>query len=79
MSGVGELPPYSLITGNFRYFKPMGSLIDVGCGAGILQARLGPQAYSRYLGIDISHEALAKAMNRVRDNNTYFMEADAST
>ena len=79
MSGVGELPRYSLITGYFRYLKPMGSLIDVGCGEGILPARLGPQSYSRYIGIDISHEALVMAINRVRNNNTYFMEADVST
>jgi 2-polyprenyl-3-methyl-5-hydroxy-6-metoxy-1,4-benzoquinol methylase len=73
-----ELAHYSVITGYYTHYRSGGSLLDVGCGEGVLQRRLYPLGYSRYLGIDKSQEAIARAQTR-RDARTEFRCADAET
>jgi SAM-dependent methyltransferase len=46
-----------------RYAKN-GSILDLGCGSGNTSNEIADSAYSRYLGVDISSEALAKAAKR---------------
>ena len=41
-----------------------GSILDLGCGSGNTANELSESAYSYYLGVDISEEALAKAAKR---------------
>jgi len=65
LRAVEELGRYSLIAGYARFFSEGGSVLDVGCGEGILYEKLCQGDCSRYLGIDISTVAIAKA--RVRD------------
>ncbi|RJP74567.1 MAG: class I SAM-dependent methyltransferase [Candidatus Zixiibacteriota bacterium] len=76
LRNLDELAYYSLIAGYFRHLKPGGSLLDVGCGEGLLQQRLGPEAYRRYVGIDLSTEAIRRAAARA-DGKTCFLRADA--
>jgi 2-polyprenyl-3-methyl-5-hydroxy-6-metoxy-1,4-benzoquinol methylase len=71
LKGLGELGRYSIIVGYCGFFKPGGTVLDVGCGEGILQQRLALSGYRRYLGTDLSEAALAKAMHRV-DARTEF-------
>ena len=73
---VREVARYSVIIGYCAYFKPGGSLFDVGCGTGLLQRRLRVLGYSRYLGIDGSETAIAEALPE-RDARTEFLCADA--
>src|SRR6266487_5146131 len=40
LSNDGEVSRYSVIMGYIQYFKPTGSILDIGCGEGILQERL---------------------------------------
>jgi 2-polyprenyl-3-methyl-5-hydroxy-6-metoxy-1,4-benzoquinol methylase len=75
MHDLQELGRYSMIAGYFRHLKPEGSILDVGCGEGILQQRLGEQSYSRYVGVDISATAIGRAKTRESDK-TLFIEAD---
>jgi len=56
---------YSLIVGYTHFLKKGGSILDVGCGEGILYERLCKGHYSRYLGIDVS----TVAIGRVSDKN----------
>jgi len=76
MHDLQEVGRYSVIAGYFRHLKPGGSILDVGCGEGILQERLGEQSYSRYVGIDMSAMAIEKAKIR-KSEKTLFIEADA--
>jgi 2-polyprenyl-3-methyl-5-hydroxy-6-metoxy-1,4-benzoquinol methylase len=71
MNGLHELGRYSIIVGYCGFFKADGAILDVGCGEGILQQKLAPTGYRRYLGIDLSEVALAKAMFRA-DQRTEF-------
>jgi 2-polyprenyl-6-hydroxyphenyl methylase/3-demethylubiquinone-9 3-methyltransferase len=41
-----------------------GSILDIGCGSGNTGTELADTAYTSYLGVDISEEALDKARKR---------------
>lgn len=41
-----------------------GSILDLGCGPGNTANEMDANSYSNYLGVDISEEALAKAVHR---------------
>jgi len=73
---VEELAHYSLIAGYLRYYRSGGSILDVGCGEGILQERLSPEDYVKYVGIDISAEAIRRA-GRKTDEKALFLCVDA--
>lgn len=77
LHSMDELGHYSLIVGYCQYLKPTGSLLDVGCGAGVLQQRLTYLPYKQYIGIDISDVAIKKACSHL-DDRTRFEVADAS-
>ncbi|HEX3127388.1 MAG TPA: class I SAM-dependent methyltransferase, partial [Thermoanaerobaculia bacterium] len=47
----------------------------IGCGEGILQERLDPARYSRYVGVDVSAEAIQRAAG---NEKTTFLCADAA-
>ena len=45
-----------------------GDILDLGCGPGNTANELAGDAYRRYVGVDISEAALAKAVKRTREN-----------
>ena len=75
---ISELARYSVVIGYCCYFKPSGAILDVGCGEGILQERLSPNTYSRYVGVDFSKTAINRAACR-QDEKTCFVMADFHT
>ncbi|MET0389309.1 MAG: class I SAM-dependent methyltransferase [Polyangiales bacterium] len=75
MHGLQELARYSVVIGYARFFRPGGAVLDLGCGEGILQQRLGTNGYSRYMGVDVSEVAIARARERT-DASTMFVCAD---
>lgn len=76
LQNARELAHYSVIIGYCMHYRPGGSLLDVGCGEGVLQRRLRALGYSHYLGIDRSEEAIARAQVE-QDARTEFRCADA--
>src|SRR5919109_102772 len=75
---LSELARYSVVVGYCHYLKPSGTILDLGCGEGILQERLDPKKYSRYVGVDFSSEAISRASQR-QDKKNLFVTADIST
>lgn len=73
---LDELARYSVIAGYLHHLKPGGSVLDVGCGEGLLADHLRPFGYSRYLGVDLSEAAVEQAAAR-KDAKTSFAAADA--
>jgi 2-polyprenyl-3-methyl-5-hydroxy-6-metoxy-1,4-benzoquinol methylase len=71
-----EFARYSIIAGYHHCFKPGGSILDIGCGDGILNERLVPQLYSYYLGIDLSEQAIDRAKALCGDSNNEFLVAN---
>ena len=78
LAGLDELAHYSVIAGYYAFLKPSGRVLDVGCGEGILQTRLAPHGYRRYLGIDFAAGAICRVAER-RNPATDFQVADAAT
>ncbi len=78
MGGLAELGRYSIIAGYVSHFHPGGSVLDAGCGEGLLAGRLGPAGYSRYLGLDISREAIDLATRHGFPDAT-FVQGDVRT
>lgn len=72
LQDVRELAHHSIIAGYFRRYGFNGSVLDVCCGEGILQGILGNESYLSYVGVDISREAINKAMARANSKTTFF-------
>jgi SAM-dependent methyltransferase len=73
-----ELSRFSVIAGYCHHLKDQGSILEIGCGEGILQERLNGARYSRYVGVDISAEAIRRAV-RKQDKKNLFVAEDANT
>jgi SAM-dependent methyltransferase len=60
------------------YCQPLAprTILDAGCGEGLLAAKLKLLPYEHYLGLDISAEAVARATARLGDARTRFTVAD---
>jgi SAM-dependent methyltransferase len=75
---VEELSRFSVVVGYCHHLKNRGSILEIGCGEGILQERLNKILYSRYVGVDISPEAISRAAHKA-DENTWFIAEDANS
>lgn len=69
--GLRQLARYSVLVGYIRQLGPDLSILDVGCGAGLLAERLRATPYQRYLGIDPVPQAIEQAAP-VADERTRF-------
>jgi 2-polyprenyl-3-methyl-5-hydroxy-6-metoxy-1,4-benzoquinol methylase len=82
MRRLDELARYSVISGYLRHGTPGGSVLDIGCGEGILRDELRVQGYSRYVGVDISETAIEQARatsDDTPDDKATFVAANAET
>ncbi|HEX2762136.1 MAG TPA: class I SAM-dependent methyltransferase [Rhizomicrobium sp.] len=66
------------ILGYCQYLNP-ASILDVGCGEGLLAEKLKVLPYTSYLGIDVSREAIASAAARLGDARSRFEVAEAES
>jgi 2-polyprenyl-3-methyl-5-hydroxy-6-metoxy-1,4-benzoquinol methylase len=78
LDNVRQLGHYSLIMGYYMYYRPHSSVLDVGCGHGVLQRRLRALGYTRYVGVDTSQNAVDHAKTE-QDDQTAFCCADAES
>lgn len=67
---------YSVIAGYVQSLKRDGCLLDVGCGEGVLVERLKGIPYGKFVGIDISAEAIARAQEKCHERSL-FIQVDA--
>jgi SAM-dependent methyltransferase len=61
LNALGELGRFSVVVGYLTELKPDAAVLDVGCAEGLLFKRLQPRRGRRYLGLDVSSAAVAKA------------------
>ena len=58
---LGELGRFSVLVGYLHELKPIGAVLDIGCGEGLLFKRLQTTSCPQDLGLDISAAAIEKA------------------
>ena len=75
LRGIEELGRFSVLVGYCHFLKPGGRILEIGCGEGILHERLDPARYSRFVGVDVSAEAIQRAKP---GGKTAFVCADAA-
>ena len=75
LDAYGDLPElarYSLLAGYLQHLGPGLTILDVGCGIGLLRERIDGLPFAHYVGIDPSAEAIARA-ERLADGRTTFL------
>jgi 2-polyprenyl-3-methyl-5-hydroxy-6-metoxy-1,4-benzoquinol methylase len=75
LAELSELARFSVLAGYICHLKPGGTVLDTGCGQGVLLRRLPLSCYSRYVGIDVSASAIAVAQDQGSERST-FLAAD---
>jgi 2-polyprenyl-3-methyl-5-hydroxy-6-metoxy-1,4-benzoquinol methylase len=75
LAELSELARFSVLAGYICHLKPGGTVLDTGCGQGVLLRRLPTPCYSRYVGIDLSASAISVAQKQANERST-FLAAD---
>ena len=75
LAELSELARFSVLAGYICHLKPGGTVLDTGCGQGVLLRRLPSSCFSRYVGIDVSSSAISVAQELGNDRTT-FLAAD---
>lgn len=77
LRGIENIAGLAAILGYCEFLDPK-SILDVGCGEGLLAGKLRLLSYADYLGLDVSAEAIAQA-GRLADDRTRFTVAQADS
>ncbi len=75
LSGIENVAGLAAVMGYCQHLAPR-TILDAGCGEGLLAAKLRLLAYDHYLGLDISREAIARATQTLGDARTRFDVTD---
>ena len=75
LSRINELGHYSIIIGYIKYYFSNPIILDVGCGTGILFSRFDSNTYAKYVGIDISRQAINQ-FDKIKNNKTTLLQSD---
>lgn len=78
LSDINQLSRYSIIVGYFNFWFEDGSILDLGCGQGLLLHRLNGINYKLYVGLDVSEEAVKRAAN-IATNKDKFVCSEISS
>ena len=73
---LSEQGHYALLVSYLLRSGPLPSVLDVGCGEGVLLNWLAPHGYRQYTGIDFSEAVIARCVSRC-DTTTSFFSANA--
>jgi 2-polyprenyl-3-methyl-5-hydroxy-6-metoxy-1,4-benzoquinol methylase len=77
LADLREVAHYAMIGAYYATRgTPSTSVLDVGCGDGVLVEHLRRAGYGRYLGLDLSGAAIEVASRRFADDRTAFEAAD---
>lgn len=75
---LDELARYSVIVGYLDWFAGLAAarrptVLDVGCGTGLLRERLEGVDFAEYVGVDLSVAAVAEARSRAHPRSHFFV------
>jgi len=72
MATVEESARYAVLGEYLHRACPSPSILDVGCGPGLLRERIQGAPFDRYVGVDVSAEAIRRAQH-LADERTAFL------
>jgi 2-polyprenyl-3-methyl-5-hydroxy-6-metoxy-1,4-benzoquinol methylase len=75
LSGIESVAGLAAVMGYCQHLAP-ASILDAGCGEGLLAEKLRLLDYEYYLGIDLSQEAVNRASQKLGSMRTEFQLAD---
>ena len=78
LAGMTEAARQAIVAEWRERLKPGGSVLEIGCGTGVLCRAMRRGSYERYLGVDISQTAIAQAEAELADAQTRFIAGDAA-
>ena len=78
-SGPAESARYGILAGYLRLVEGSPSILDFGCGTGILLERIQRIRFHDYVGIDSSPVAIELAWKRVPGVGTFVVGEDVPT
>jgi len=67
LSGLEQTPRYAVIEAWRRRLKPSGSVLDLGCGEGVLFEHIAADEGVDYTGVDLAQAAIDAAAHKIRD------------
>jgi 2-polyprenyl-3-methyl-5-hydroxy-6-metoxy-1,4-benzoquinol methylase len=73
LAQLSELARFSVLAGYICHLKPGGTVLDTGCGQGVLLRRLPRSCYSKYVGIDVSGSAISVAQEQGNECGTFLV------
>ena len=73
LAELSELARFSILGGYICHLKPGGTVLDTGCGQGVLLRRLPRSCYSRYVGIDLSGSAISVAQEQANEHSRFLV------
>lgn len=76
LRSIGELPRLGIVSSLCSVFARGGSILEIGCGDGMLLEQLNRRCYSYFRGVDISSVAISRA-RRLQDGQSAFVCAGA--
>ncbi|MBM7804170.1 2-polyprenyl-3-methyl-5-hydroxy-6-metoxy-1,4-benzoquinol methylase [Geodermatophilus bullaregiensis] len=76
LRSIGEAPRFGVVSAYCRLLASGGSILEIGCGEGILLEHLDRGRFRRFAGVDISSVAVDRA-RVLEDDRTTFTCADA--
>jgi SAM-dependent methyltransferase len=77
-AGLDEVARYGVILGYLSWLGGNPSVLDVGCGAGLLRKRMESVPFRSYVGVDPTPSAIAQA-DELADSRTRFVLGDPMT
>lgn len=66
-----EVKRYEAVHNAIAKYADKGYIMEVGCGEGILQSRMKPGSYEKFIGIDYSKVAIKKAAHLCNEKTEY--------
>lgn len=77
LENMDELARFSVLAGYIHFLKPDNpSILEIGCGEGVLAQRIGREHYGSFLGTDVADAAIERANSRFGDSETRFEAVD---
>lgn len=76
LKSLEEMSRYAVIAGYCEYGGNVSSVLDLGCGSGVLLRWLRPSRKIDYVGVDLSKVAIEAARQEWQDGPTDFIAMD---